>query len=51
MSKIGDIRSKIFTFLFRVNIARLIMAFLVTEAGIIGVYRWNLSGKIAENGK
>ena len=51
MSKIGDIISKIFTFLFRVNIARLIMAFLVTEAGIIGVYRWNLSGKIAENGK
>lgn len=51
MLKIGDIISKIVAFLFRVNIGRLILAFLATEAGVIGVYRWNLSGKIAENGK
>lgn len=51
MSKIGDIISKIVAFLFRVNVGRLILAFLATEAGVIGVYRWNLSGKIAENGK
>ena len=51
MSKIRNIISKIVTFLFRVNIGRLILAFLATEAGVIGVYRWNLSGKIAENGK
>ena len=50
MSTMQEIIRKIFTYLFRVNVGRLILAFLATEAGIIGVFRWNLSGKIAEDG-